>query len=165
MPPFRITEIGEPHCCKPVALFLSECHCSRQMCGHNLINVRLCHCFFLCSVATCRDNLVARLNFVFPSLLQPQLFDSTSIRGSQRGHVSYLLYCFLFASWHRPDTRQVFLFSTTFLTIVITDIPARAGAEVGHVASCPAQLYHQTATRVRTQFSRSHDSSTILSRQ
>merc|ERR1719163_1477458 len=37
------------------------------MCGQNLIklNVRPCHCFFLCAVATCRDNLVARLNFVF----------------------------------------------------------------------------------------------------
>merc|ERR1719258_206742 len=54
------------------------------MCGHNLINVRLCHCFFLCSAATCRDNLVARLNFVF-------------------------------ASWHRPDKKQVCLFSTIFL--------------------------------------------------
>jgi len=46
-------------------VFLSEFHCSGQMCGQNLINVRLCHCFFLCSVATCRDNLVARPFSVF----------------------------------------------------------------------------------------------------
>merc|ERR1719199_2238390 len=52
------------------------------MCGQNLIklNVRPCHCFFLCAVATCRDSLVARLNFCFLPLRQPQLFDSISIR-------------------------------------------------------------------------------------
>ena len=95
--PFRFPSPSpESHVVASQGRLLSEFHCSGQMCGHNLINVRLCHCFFLCSVATCRDNLVARLNFVFPYLLQPQLFDSTSIRGSQRGHVLVQLARFSF---------------------------------------------------------------------
>merc|ERR1712216_258810 len=64
--PFRFPSPSpESHVVASQGRLLSEFHCSGQMCGHNLINVRLCHCFFLCSVATCRDNLVARPFSVF----------------------------------------------------------------------------------------------------
>jgi hypothetical protein len=76
--------------------------------------------------------------FGFPSLRQPQFFDSTSIRGSQRGHVLVRLVLFSFCLLARARQETSLCFQYNFFSI--PDIPARAGAEVGHVASCPARF-------------------------